>query len=397
MDILVIGGGPAGMMAAIHAVRGGAKVRLLEGNDRIGKKLLATGNGKCNLTNRDEDLAHYYSHDAGCLPAVFSAFSFADTRHFFENAGIVFKERNGWLYPYAEQAQAVLAVLERMLQQEKVTIKTREKVTAIEKTQDGFLVKTETWQYSANRVIVTTGGPASAIEGSSDTGMQLVRSLGHTLYPPIPALVPLKIREKAYGVWVGTRMDATAVLLIDGVPTARERGEIQFTEYGISGIAVFQLSIRALLAVEEGKKVQICLDLMPDFSAQELTDLLESRRDTLSVSREADLFTGLLPDRMIRALIGKSNRSATAYASMLKGLTVTVTAAHSMARAQVANGGIALSEITVPSMASKKLPGLYLAGEVLDVCGTCGGYNLQWAWSSGALAGIYASRQEENQ
>ena len=395
MDILVIGGGPAGMMAAIHAARGGAKVRLLEGNDRIGKKLLATGNGKCNLTNRDEELAHYYSHDAGCLSAVFSAFSFADTRQFFENAGIVFKDRNGWLYPYAEQAQAVLTVLERILQQEKVTIKTREKVTAIEKTPDGFLVKTETWQYSADRVIVTTGGPASAIEGSSDTGMQLVSGLGHTLYPPVPALVPLKIREKAYGVWAGTRMDATAVLLIDDVPVLQERGEIQFTEYGISGIAVFQLSIRALSAVKEGKKVQICLDLMPDFSVKELNGLLEKRRATLTVSREADLFTGLLPDRMIRALIGKHKRSAADYASMLKGLKVTVTAAHSMARAQVANGGIALSEIAVPSMASKKLPGLYLAGEVLDVCGTCGGYNLQWAWSSGALAGIHAARQED--
>ena len=395
MDILVIGGGPAGMMAAIHAARGGAKVRLLEGNDRIGKKLLATGNGKCNLTNRDEELAHYYSHDAGCLPAIFSAFSFADTRQFFENAGIVFKDRNGWLYPYAEQAQAVLTVLERILQQEKVTIKTRERVTAIEKTADGFLVKTETWQYSADRVIVTTGGPASAIEGSSDTGMQLVSGLGHTLYPPVPALVPLKIREKAYGVWAGTRMDATAVLLIDDVPVLQERGEIQFTEYGISGIAVFQLSILALSAVKEGKKVQICLDLMPDFSVKELNGLLEKRRETLTVSREADLFTGLLPDRMIRALIGKHKRSAADYTSMLKGLKVTVTAAHSMARAQVANGGIALSEITVPSMASKKLPGLYLAGEVLDVCGTCGGYNLQWAWSSGALAGIHAARQED--
>ena len=395
MDILVIGGGPAGMMAAIHAARGGAKVRLLEGNDRIGKKLLATGNGKCNLTNRDEDLAHYYSHDAGCLPAVFSAFSFADTRQFFEDAGIVFKDRNGWLYPYAEQAQAVLTVLERILQQEKVTIKTRERVTAIEKTADGFLVKTETWQYSADRVIVTTGGPASAIEGSSDTGMQLVSGLGHTLYPPVPALVPLKIREKTYGVWAGTRMDATAVLLIDDVPVLQERGEIQFTEYGISGIAVFQLSIRALSAVKEGKKVQICLDLMPDFSVKELNRLLEKRRETLPVSREADLFTGLLPDRMIRALIGKHKRSAADYTSMLKGLKVTVTAAHSMARAQVANGGIALSEIAVPSMASKKLPGLYLAGEVLDVCGTCGGYNLQWAWSSGALAGIHAARQED--
>ena len=391
----MIGGGPAGMMAAIHAARGGAKVRLLEGNDRIGKKLLATGNGKCNLTNRDEELAHYYSHDAGCLPAIFSAFSFADTRQFFENAGIVFKDRNGWLYPYAEQAQAVLTVLERILQQEKVTIKTRERVTAIEKTADGFLVKTETWQYSADRVIVTTGGPASAIEGSSDTGMQLVSGLGHTLYPPVPALVPLKIREKAYGVWAGTRMDATAVLLIDDVPVLQERGEIQFTEYGISGIAVFQLSILALSAVKEGKKVQICLDLMPDFSVKELNGLLEKRRETLTVSREADLFTGLLPDRMIRALIGKHKRSAADYTSMLKGLKVTVTAAHSMARAQVANGGIALSEITVPSMASKKLPGLYLAGEVLDVCGTCGGYNLQWAWSSGALAGIHAARQED--
>lgn len=397
MEILVIGGGPAGMMAAIWAAKGGAKVRLLESNDRIGKKLLATGNGKCNLTNMDEDVAHYYSHDVALVPRVFEAFSFTATRHFFTEAGVVFKNRNGWLYPYAEQAQAVLSLLERLLQKEKVTIKTREEVTAIKKTDEGFLVTTTSWHYTADRVILTTGGPASAIEGSSDSGMQLAGQLGHTLYPPLPALVPLRIREKAYGVWAGTRMDATATLVIDDNALMQERGEIQFTEYGISGIAVFQLSIAALQAVAEGKSVKIRLDLMPEYSEKELVDLLEKRRKTLYMTRESDLFTGLLPDRMIRALIGKKPESARTYARLLKALTVTVKAAHSMQRAQVANGGISLKEVELPSMASRTVPGLYLAGEVLDVCGTCGGYNLQWAWSSGALAGMHAARQEERQ
>ena len=249
LNIIVIGGGAAGLMAAIYAAENGAKVRLLEQNDRIGKKILVTGNGKCNLSNTDTSLEHYVSHDPKALETVFGEFSFLDTQRFFETCGIMFKNRNGWLYPYAEQAQAVVTVLERKAREVGVSIKTREHVVSITKEDSGFTVVTDTWQYTTDRVILTTGGPASAVEGSAKEGMLMARSLGHKLYEPLPALVPLRIEEKKYSVWAGTRMDAKVSLYIDGELSGEEQGEIQFADYGISGIAVFQLSIKAVRAV----------------------------------------------------------------------------------------------------------------------------------------------------
>ena len=392
MDIIVIGGGAAGLMAAIHAAKDGAKVRLLERNDKIGKKILVTGNGKCNLSNLDSSLEHYVSHDTGRLREVFDAFSFSDAQRFFEECGIVLKSRKGWLYPYCEQAQAVVSVLERKAREMGVSIKTRENVISVQKEENGFTVNTETWHYPADRVILTTGGPASLVEGSGKEGMLLAADLGHQLYDPLPALVPLRIREKKYGVWAGTRMDATASLYIDGSLSGREQGEIQFADYGISGIAVFQLSIAAVQAVRAGKKAEIILDLFPQNTENELQELLENRRNALKISREEELFTGLLPDRMIKALITKKPKAAAAYARLFKELKVTVQDAHSFERAQVASGGISLSDIDTKTMQSLKVPGMYFAGEILDVCAHCGGYNLQWAWSSGALAGRSAAK-----
>ena len=392
MNIIVIGAGAAGLIAAIFAAEGGAKVRLLERNDRIGKKILVTGNGKCNLSNTDTSLEHYVSHDADALHQVFAAFPFQDTQEFFEQCGVLLKNRNGWLYPYCEQAQAVVGVLERKAREVGVSIKTRENVTSIKKEESGFTVYTETWKYPADRVILTTGGPASSVEGSGKEGMLMAEALGHHLYDPLPALVPLRIKEKNYCVWAGTRMDAKASLYIDGNLSGQEEGEIQFADYGISGIAVFQLSIAAVQVVKEGKKAEILLDLFPQYTTQELEELLERRRATLKISREEDLFVGLLPDRMIKALITKKPKDAAAYAKLFKELKVTVRDAHSLERAQVANGGISLSDIDTKTMQSCKVPGLYFAGEVLDVCAQCGGYNLQWAWSSGALAGRSAAK-----
>ena len=392
MDIIVIGAGAAGLMAAIIAAEGGARVRLLERNDKIGKKILVTGNGKCNLSNLDTSLEHYISHDADGLREIFDAFSFQDTQKYFERCGIVLKSRNGWLYPYCEQAQAVVSVLERKAREMGVSIKTRENVTSIQKEENGFTVYTETWHYAADRVILTTGGPASSVEGSGKEGMLLAADLGHHLYDPLPALVPLRIKEKKYCAWAGTRMDAAASLYIDGNLNGRELGEIQFADYGISGIAVFQLSIAAVQAVRAGKKAEIILDLFPQYTENELQELLDNRRNTLKISREEDLFVGLLPDRMIKALITKKPKDAAAYARLFKELKVTVQDAHSFERAQVASGGISLADIDTKTMQSRKIPGLYFAGEVLDVCAHCGGYNLQWAWSSGALAGRSAAK-----
>ena len=393
MDIIVIGGGAAGLMAAIYAAEGGAKVRLLEKNDRIGKKILVTGNGKCNLSNTDSHIDHYTSHHKEELSNVFSAFSFADTRQFFEHSGVAIKERNGWLYPYSEQAQAVVTVLERKARDLGVIIKTRENVIAVKKNGKGFSVCTKSWQYPADRVILTTGGPASAVEGSCADGMYIAETLGHRLYEPLPALVPLRIREKQYSVWAGSRMDANASLYIDGKYVRSEQGEIQFADYGISGIAVFQLSIDAVQARAKGLHAEIVLDLFPQFSTETLELMLKHRRETIKISREEELFVGLLPDRMIKALVTKKPKEAKEYAKLFKHLKVTVQNAHSLERAQVTNGGVDLSDIDTKTMESRKVAGLYLAGEILDVCACCGGYNLQWAWSSGALAGISASKK----
>lgn len=393
MNIIVIGAGAAGLTAAVHATEGGAKVKLLEKNDKIGRKILVTGNGKCNLSNRDTSLEHYYSHCPEGVAEVFDAFSFADTRRFFESCGIVMKDRSGWLYPYSEQAQSVVTVLERKVRALGVSIKTRENVISVARDKNGFIVRTQTWQYPADRVILTTGGPASQVDGSSPDGMLMAETLGHRLYEPLPALVPLRIREKQYGVWAGTRMDGKASLYIDEKYMCSEQGEIQFTDYGISGIAVFQLSIAAVRAINEGHSVAVELDLFPQFPERKLEAMLDERRTVLRPFREEDLFTGLLPDRMIRALISKKQKTAKAYVSLLKHLRVTVQGAHSLERAQVASGGIALSDIDTKTMESRRVKGLYLAGEVLDVCACCGGYNLQWAWSSGALAGISAAGQ----
>lgn len=391
MEIVVIGGGAAGLMAAVFAAANGAKVRLLERNDRIGKKILVTGNGKCNLGNEEKNLSRYHTHAPQKLAEVFSQFSFEDARQFFEQLGIVYKSRGGWLYPYSEQAQSVVSALEREARRRNVTIKTREEVTSVQKQESGFTVYTKTWQYPANAVIVTTGGPASSVEGSGEEGMHLLEGLGHRLYPPTPALVPLKIAEKKLCIWSGTRMEAAASLWIDGIHKRTETGEIQFTDYGISGIAVFQLSIEALQALLAQHTVQIRLDLVPGMSEEELVHMLADRQMHLKTEKAEELFNGFLPDRMIRALSGKKKRTAADWARLLKQLTVTITGSLSMERAQVADGGISLDEIDPHTMQSVHVPGLYMAGEVLDVCAECGGYNLQWAWSGGALAGRSAA------
>lgn len=391
MDICIIGGGPSGLMAALWASEGG-RVTLLERNDRPGKKLLVTGNGKCNMTNTDQDLRHYHGGDPLFAEVVLQRFTSWQTIRFFTELGVFTKNRNGWIYPYCEQAQAVLKILEDEARRRKVRIKTRECVTGIDRTGSGFTVRTESWQYPADRVILCGGGPASAVQGSSTDSMELAARLGHRIIPPLPALVPLRGNGDTYSRWAGVRMDGVVALYIDGREIRREAGEIQFTEYGVSGIPVFQVSIDAVRAIHENRRVLLALDLMPEFTPDELTEFLAARADNRRVRTDQDLFVGLLPDKMIRMITDKNHREPKEYAGLLKNYPVPVRSAHSMERAQVCSGGIALPDVDPTTMESRLIPGLYFAGEILDICGDCGGYNLQWAWSTGALAGQAAAR-----
>lgn len=390
-NVVVIGGGASGLMSAIWAARCGANVTILEHNEKPGKKILATGNGRCNLTNRLQDSSFYRCSEKEFPWKIIQQFPAKETMDFFFQLGIFFKEKNGWMYPYTEQAASVTEVLELEARHLRIKIKTKEEVTSIQKTAEGFCVLTSTWHYDCEKVILACGSPASSVEGSSDTGIRLARELGHTVIDPLPALCSLKGKGNYFGKWAGSRMDAIVKLYINDDLFMEERGEILLTDYGISGICVFQISRYAVRAVKEGKQVSCHLDFMPDFSEKQLLALLSERRTRCPYKSTAELLIGLAPKKMIPLFVPKK-ADDTIIVKQLKDWLLPIKDAYSIKQAQVCSGGVSTRELT-EHLESRLHPGLYFAGELIDVDGPCGGYNLQWAWSSGAVAGRSAAKE----
>lgn len=389
--IVVIGGGASGMMAAIMAARCGAQVTVLEHNERTGKKLGATGNGRCNLTNERQEPSFYRGTDPEFAWKVISCFTKEDTKRFFSELGILPKSRSGWLYPYSDQAASVCEVLEMEARHCKVKIKTKEEVLSVQKENQHFSVKTTTWQYECEKVIICTGSPASPVEGSSDTGYRLARSFGHSVIEPLPALVALRGKGNYFSSWAGCRMEGTVTCKTEKEALGVERGEILFTEYGISGIAVFQNSRYVIRSLHQQEKVSCYLDLFPDFTKEEFLKLLQDRKNACPYKNAAELLVGLMPKKMI-PVFAKPKDSLEEITDRLKNWKLPIGGAHSLKQAQICSGGVAVRELT-DQLESRLQKGIYFAGEVVDVDGPCGGYNLQWAWSSGAVAGAAAARE----
>jgi len=391
MEIVVVGGGASGMMAAIQAAVCGAKVTLLEQNEKLGKKILASGNGKCNMTNTLQEPSCYRGEHPEFAWDLLQMYGLQETIRFFTQLGVYTKNKNGWIYPYNEQAASVLEVLLMEMKHLKVKVKTNEEVTAIRSFDNGFEVKTKTWTYPCERVIVATGSPASAVKGSSDRGYTLAKAVGHPVIQPLPALVSLKGVGNYFPKWAGIRMEGAATLLIEDEPHMTTRGELQFTDYGLSGIPIFQFSRFAVKALENGEKVTVTIDFMPDFTDESLAVFLEKRVESCPYKSMKESLIGLLPKKLI-PLIYSEFSSVSELAGRLKRYPVGIKAAHSLEQAQVCSGGVDTSQLNCTSMESRLIPGLYFTGEVVDVDGDCGGYNLQWAWSSGAIAGKHAAR-----
>lgn len=390
-SIIVIGGGPAGLMAAVKAAEQGASVTLLEANEKPGKKLLATGNGRCNFTNVVQEKQYYRGSDPEYAWRILQQFSMQDTLQFFSRLGIYAKNRNGWLYPNSEQAAAVLEVLLMEACYRKVKIKTRESVCEVVPEAEGWIVKTKTWEYHADAVIVTCGSPASNVEGATDWGIFFAKTYDLPVLPMLPALVGLRGRGNRFSRWAGVRIQAKATLYLQGVLRKTESGEIQLTEYGISGIPIFQLSRFALRALEEGSTVLVELDFLPDFTEEQLAVNLENREENCPYKTLQQQLIGLLPSKLI-PLVAPGDSDEREVIRNCKHYPVIITGASSMKQAQVCSGGI-LTKSLDEHLQAKKYPGLYFAGEIVDVDGACGGYNLQWAWSSGAVAGCAAAKE----
>lgn len=430
--MIVVGAGAAGLMAAIHAAREGASVLILEHMERPGKKLLMTGNGKCNYTNealfhfanaQGETACEQYYHGA-CpafvLPAT-KKFDITSTLNFFADLGIVPVCRRGGYYPLGGQASGILAAMLMecgrlgILIECEIGIRSiREAEIMYTKRRDsaagkchGFLIETKTGTYQARSCILATGGKSYKKSGSDGSGFLYVERLGHHIQDLVPALVPMQSDLAFFKKVAGIRAEISADLYINETKCASESGELQLTDYGVSGICMFQLSHLASHALKDGKRVTIVIDFLPDFPKDQVLELILARTSSIyakNKTMEQNLI-GLFADKLGAALLDEadipkdlmnsriSDEQIRRLADVIKHFEVPITATRSFEQAQVTAGGIDTSEVDPETMGSRLIPGLYFAGEMLDIDGICGGFNLQWAWSSGALAGKSAASE----
>ncbi len=414
MKIAVIGGGAAGMMAALTAAEADAEVELLEAGTVPGKKILSTGNGRCNLTNLALDPSLYQGSLRRHASLLLREFGVQETLDFFEKIGIPTvaagsaRGNDAWVYPSCKEASAVRMALEMECERRKVRIRKEFRAVSLKKKQGGrFEITSDNGQtVGADRVILAAGGKAFPKSGSDGSGYALAVSLGHHLVSPLPALGPV-VSSAPYGKKLaGLRAEALLSLQVDEAETAREYGEVQFTDYGLSGIPVFQLSGRIARELAADHRVTLVLDLLPGKTEQEIVLDLAERRLRRRERESGTLLLGLVPSKMVPVLFQESGiplhvpcsaipqEGLAHLAELLTSLPFPIASVRDFDACQVTSGGIPATEVSL-NLESIKCVGLFFAGEILDLDGPCGGYNLQWAWTSGYAAGKAASRETE--
>ena len=405
--VAVIGGGASGMMAAVTAASEGARVILLEHKDRIGKKILSTGNGRCNFTNIHQEPICYHSEDPMFPWEVVERFNAQAVISFFLQLGVYSKNRNGYIYPNSDQASAVLDAFRMELDRLKVEIRTGVECREIRPGKKGFTVLTDQGPVRADRVILCAGSKAAPTTGSDGSGYDLAKKLGHRILPVLPALTALKCEEKFFKSIAGVRANGSVSIWSGGECIAKDTGEIQLTDYGISGIPVFQVSRYASKLLYEKKETDAVLDFMPDFTKEQTNAFLRARAKTRP-DKSAEMFLiGLfhkkLCDLWIRLSEIPRQRKAgeltedeiACLTSLIKEFRVRVRETNPYDKAQVCCGGVDTREVNPETLESVYVPGVYFAGEILDVDGMCGGYNLTFAWASGYVAGKAASGADQ--
>ena len=407
MKIGIIGGGASGMVAAISAARNGANVAILEGGDRIGRKILATGNGKCNFTNHKMDSTCFRSNTIADIVPFLAEFSVEDTLAFFDSLHMLYKEKNGYFYPASEQASTVLDVLRYEIEAnaEHIQVLTGQKARTLTYQKDGTVkVTCGTESFVFDRVILACGSKASPKTGSDGSGYQLLRSLkcGCHMEEVVPALVQLRCKEDYLKSVAGVRIEGRVTLTMDDKVICMEQGEIQLTDYGVSGIPVFQISRFASYGCAKGQRVQVHLDFMPGMDKAAFEAYMLQRKAQLKDRTMEKFCAGLLNKKvstlfckmagisMEQPVVQVSDKAFQEFVRLFKEWTLTVDKPNGFDMAQVCAGGLSMAEINT-HFAMKRCPSVYVVGELLDVDGICGGYNLQWAWTSGYLAGQYAA------
>ena len=403
----MIGGGPAGMFAAITAARQGAKVLLLERNDRLGKKLLITGKGRCNVTNNcsAQEVLQNTPRNGRFLYSAMTAFPPEKTMQFFEENGCTLKtERGNRVFPETDKAASILNCLQNELRRCGVTVRTDRVRSLI--TQDGCItgVQTQKEKILAKWVILATGGASYPTTGSTGDGYEMARQLGHTVIEPVGSLVPLETAGMDCQDMQGLSLRNVAVKLINakGKVLYKDFGELLFTHFGISGPTVLSASCHM-----KGEGCRLIIDLKPALEDNKLDDRLLRDLELYQNRAMENALVDLLPRSMIPVVLrrleidpqmqanGLTRQKRRALVELLKGFSVDITGKRPVAEAIITSGGIKVSEIDPKTMQSKKVPGLYFAGEVIDCDAYTGGFNLQIAWATAYAAGMAAGETEK--
>lgn len=403
-DIAVIGGGAAGLFAAIAAKKLNSKLNIavFEALDRVGKKLITTGNGQCNITNRYATPRFYHSETPELIGAPFSAFSVDDTVKAFREMGVeIVFEADGRAYPASYQAGAVVDALRFTCEELGIEIVCNTKVDAFSKGSD-FCLETEQGNFFAKKVILACGLLSGGAKlGSFGDTLRYLKASGYKTVKTTPAIVQMKTDTAVTRSLKGIKFSGTATLLENGRGIASSSGEILFTEYGLSGPAILAVSREAS---RRSGKIEVALDVLPDFSRKELLELLYLRRENLAVRSSENFLTGLINKRLGQALLKGAgiplniavsditDKQLSDLCRLIKGFTFAVTGNTGFNNSQVTAGGVSLNEIDINTFESRRQRGLYIIGELLDTDGDCGGFNLQWAWSSAALAARSAAK-----
>ncbi len=397
-QIFIIGGGPAGLTCAIHAKNKKNRVVILEKNPKPLKKLLVTGNGKCNYFNENFSSSHYHSENMPLVHSFIKEQNLQDVRDFFDSLGIVPKIRNGYYYPFSNQATTIQNVLIEEALSRGVEILCHQCVTSVTKKKNQFHILCGEEEYFADAVVLATGSCAAPKTGSDGFGYSVLKEFGHTLIKPLPALVPLLADHPFLKDWDGVRTDVVLALFEDDKFVSSEEGEAQLTSYGISGICSFHLSHFIVRGLEKGMKEEIHINFVP-FITQSITPWMDQYAKKHSHKTIQKLLEGFLNYKIVSVILKTISMDGNRYyqdlsndeklelCQYLRGFPLTIVGTKDFESCQVCNGGVKLKEIDMKTMESKIVPGLYVIGELLDINGNCGGYNLTVCWISGILSG----------
>ena len=400
--VLVVGGGASGMVASIYAAKNGNEVILVDKNNNLGKKILMTGNGKCNYWNKDISLNHYNSNDLDILDKIITEDNKNEIEMFFDRLGIVPKIKDNYCYPASNQATSIQTALILECELCGVKIYNNEEVLSVLKEKDYFEVVTSNRKVIVDKVVLATGSKACPKTGSDGIGYKIAKSLGHSLIKPLPALVQLRLDASFLKEWQGIRSDVCVSLYENNKLIKKEYGEIQLTDYGVSGICVFQLSSLISRGLYNSCKEEIEINFLSSLdinNEEDFVSFMDERNKKVIGRNISELLDGILNYKLINLILKNiwvsrednwNNISMVKKLELGKYLTklrLKVNGTNDFDSAQVCSGGVRLNEISHLTMESLKESGLYIVGELVDVDGECGGFNLGFAWISGYLAG----------